>query len=96
MLRLTLELIPHGIEESKRNIGTLEIYNDRTGTDEFGNYRFTLTGERANMLVKKNGPISNAVAMNSLWCTGILKGFKRSRGYWSTVKEVLNKIKTDL
>ena len=89
MLRLTLELLPHGSETAKSTVGVLEIYNDLTGTHEAGNYVFNLTG----VPDKAGHP---AAVKNQLWCGGKMKGFKRSRGYWSTVKEVLAKIKTDL
>jgi len=38
MLRLTLEIVPHGIESRKRTVGTLHIINDGSGTIETGNY----------------------------------------------------------
>lgn len=38
MIRVTVELLPHGSEARKRIIGTLEIANDSTGTDSMGNY----------------------------------------------------------
>ena len=93
MLRVILELVPHGNESLKTTVGTLEIANNRTGTPEVGNYDFSLTGFEAD---KRAGVIKDAAVHNMLWCSGKLNGFKRSRGYWSTVKEVLNKIKTDL
>ena len=41
MLRVTVELVPHGIEERKETLATVEIANDRSGTLESGNYNVT-------------------------------------------------------
>ncbi len=38
MLRITVELIPYGIEERKRTIATATIVNDGGGSPECGNY----------------------------------------------------------
>lgn len=38
MIRVSIELVPHGVEERKRRIGTVEIWNDGTGTNARGNY----------------------------------------------------------
>ena len=39
MIRITVELVPFGIEERKRIIGTAKIYNDGTGSKTVGNYQ---------------------------------------------------------
>lgn len=38
MLRVTVEIVPHGVEADKRVIGVLEIANDGTGTASDGCY----------------------------------------------------------
>jgi hypothetical protein len=38
MIRVTIELIPMGIEANRRHLGTIEIANDGTGTATHGNY----------------------------------------------------------
>lgn len=45
MIRVTVELVPKGIESAKRTIGTMEIANDRTGDLAVGNYRGVLHAE---------------------------------------------------
>ncbi len=81
MSRLTLTLIPRGDESKAKKISELEICNDQTSQNpEYGNYYFKMTSEE-----KENG----------LWARGRLKSFKRSRGYWQCVKDVLSKIDTN-
>ncbi|MFO0940122.1 MAG: hypothetical protein U0930_05080 [Pirellulales bacterium] len=45
MIRVTVELVPKGIEERKRTLGVLEIANDTTGNQEIGNYNAVLHAE---------------------------------------------------
>lgn len=45
MIRVTVELIPHGMESKKRTIATMEIENDGTGNSEVGNYFGVLQAE---------------------------------------------------
>jgi len=48
MLRLTLEIVPKGLELAKRHIGVLEISNvtdDFDPADALGNYEFNFTTE---------------------------------------------------
>ncbi|MHA1962610.1 MAG: hypothetical protein ACW99U_20650, partial [Candidatus Thorarchaeota archaeon] len=42
MIRVTIELVPHGDETRRKIIGTGLIINDDTGTMEEGNYTYTL------------------------------------------------------
>lgn len=44
MLRLTLTLTPRGDERQARELGTVEIENDGTGTEVIGNYRVRMRG----------------------------------------------------
>lgn len=43
MLRVTLEIVPFGIEAEAKEIGTMLIANDGTGNAGVGNYVFTYT-----------------------------------------------------
>lgn len=44
MLRLTLTIVPRGDERQARELGTVEIENDGTGTDTVGNYLIRMRG----------------------------------------------------
>ena len=45
MLRVTVELIPHGNETRKRQLAMMEIINDGSGSVDIGNYRGILHAE---------------------------------------------------
>jgi hypothetical protein len=40
MIRVTVDLLPHGSEEGKRTLTTFDIANDGTGDAERGDYKF--------------------------------------------------------
>jgi len=63
MLRVTIDLIPFGLDKLKKTIGIMEIANTGSGTKTSGNYRF--------IVYKKNS--------KTAWKTGELLGFKRKR-----------------
>lgn len=63
MLRITLELLPHGDQSRKRHLGTIEISNVG-GTPTRGNYRVRLS--------KRGKP-------NQLWKEGKVTEFPRKR-----------------
>ena len=44
-LRVTIDLVPHGIETCKRPVALIEIENDGTGTNARGNYEVRAEGE---------------------------------------------------
>lgn len=70
MLRVTVELIPHGVEERKRTLATMTIANEGTGTLEDGNYR-------GNLVAEYTGPNGRP---------GYVKGFhRRTQSVWSLV-----------
>jgi hypothetical protein len=49
MLRVTVEVIPHGNEQQKSTIGLMEIVNDGNGTEHTGNYFYSLgDGKKIN------------------------------------------------
>jgi hypothetical protein len=45
MIRITVQLLPHGDESRARTLGVMEIVNDGSGTTDVGNYRGTLHAE---------------------------------------------------
>jgi hypothetical protein len=45
-LRVTIEIVPHGVESAKRKLASIEIINDLTGTPNMGNYLIRAEGER--------------------------------------------------
>lgn len=62
MLRVTVELLPLGDENTKRHLGTIEIANDGTGTKSRGNYmvRTAIRGQP-----------------KQTWRRGVVEGFPR-------------------
>jgi hypothetical protein len=63
MLRITIELLPHGDESRKQHLGTIEIANVG-GTQTRGNYRVRLS--------KRGKP-------KQLWKEGSVNEFPRKR-----------------
>ena len=45
MLKVTVELVPFGLEDVRRTISVIEIANIG-GTREFGDYRYTIKSDR--------------------------------------------------
>lgn len=45
MIRVTVELVPHGSEAHKKTLAVMEIANDGTGDRTIGNYNATMTAE---------------------------------------------------
>lgn len=45
-LRVTIEIVPHGVESAKRKLASIEIINDLTGDPQMGNYLVRAEGER--------------------------------------------------
>lgn len=43
MIRVTVEVLPHGREADKYTLGEANIINDGTGTSTRGNYKYLLT-----------------------------------------------------
>lgn len=62
MIRVTIEMLPHGDESKKRHMGTVDIANDGTGTRESGNYKVRLS--------RMDSP-------SRAWKSGAIKGFNR-------------------
>jgi hypothetical protein len=65
VIRVTIELLPHGFEEGKRHLGTMVIGNDLSSVDDVtGNYNIRLS--------KRGQP-------DSFWRKGRVEGFPRKR-----------------
>ena len=64
MIKVTVELFPFGLENNKRHLGTIFIWNDASGTKTNGNYKFK---------------ILKAGEQDSIWKTGEVKDFPRKR-----------------
>jgi hypothetical protein len=74
MIRVTVEIVPFGIEEDAEKIATMLIANNGNGNYEFGDYDFSYN------YIKNPEPPT----------TGSFKGFPRRLGAWSLVKAVLS------
>lgn len=81
MLRITVELVPHGQEENKRTIATGTIINDGTGNLYKGNYIAEFKVDKYNITGK---PII---------FTSKVQGFPRIKNVWSLVCEAISNIK---
>lgn len=42
MIKITIEIIPFGVDSMKRVLGVMDIVNDATGSDTIGNYEIML------------------------------------------------------
>lgn len=62
MLRVTVELVPYGLEKAKKKIAIMEIWNDGSGDVAIGNYGFK---------------ISETADIKNEWKSGELKNFPR-------------------
>ena len=77
MLRITIELVPHGIESRARVIAVGKIANNATGTPRLGNYTFELS---------KCGQVKQCSR------SGNVLGFPRERfNAWHLLRTVLNR-----
>lgn len=65
MLRVTIELLPHGDESRKETIGIIDIINDGSGDPEIGNYAVRL--HKTPKYAKRPG----------VWRRGKVTGFPR-------------------
>jgi len=70
MIRVTVELWPHGDDAKKRKLAHMDIFNDATGTKSKGNYKCRFHAEYT-----RSGPR-----------TGTVQQFNRqSQSVWSLV-----------
>lgn len=76
MIRVTIEVLPGGDASLRRHVGTIEIANDGTGSEETGNYSIRLS--------KFGNP-------NQTWIRGVVKGFDRiKRGPYDLLLQCLD------
>jgi len=54
MIRVSFDLIPHGLESHKKSLGSLDIFNLGSGTLKSGNYGYRLFGRKGQLLKKGN------------------------------------------
>ena len=74
MLRVTVELVPFGIEEDAQVIGTMLIANDGSGNSQYADYAFAYHNDSNPNVIAK----------------GTVKHHARSLGFWPLVKRVLS------
>ena len=74
MLRITIELVPYGIEDEAQTIGTMLIANEGTGDYKVGNYAYVY-----NYSDRPDDPE-----------LGYVRRYPRIDGAWGLVKKVLN------
>ncbi len=75
MIRVTVELLPHGFEDRKRHLGTMELWNTGEGGIDVANYEGTLS--------KWGRP-------KQVWKRGRIEGFPRQRlGPWDVLLRML-------
>lgn len=76
MIRVTVELVPHGDESRARVLARGTMTNDGTGTLQRGNYRFQL---------------SQSGRPNATSRVGSVRDFpRRAKNVWWLLREVLN------
>ena len=79
MIKITVELLPHGRESKKQVIAAGEIVNDGSGNIKSGNYRATFIHKI---------PDGDMVILRSK-----VKGFSRAdTGVWNLILEALKNI----
>ena len=68
MLRITIELVPFGIEDRKRVLHVGEIWNDCSGTKSRGNYKFRLSQRNlTNRTWRKGAVVEFARKRDNAW-----------------------------
>lgn len=67
MIRVTVELVPLGIESEARTIATARIWNDATGTPAVGNYGYRLDETGAGGALAADGRVTGFDRRLSVW-----------------------------
>jgi hypothetical protein len=81
MLRVTMEIVPFGVETGARTLYSIYICN-KSGTAENGNYAY---------IVRRHIPMENGETFESV--EGTLKGFPRTKfGALSLLKVILKQV----
>ncbi len=81
MIRITIEMVPGGIDAAAYTIAQGVIVNDGHGTQRTGNYHYGITRQR-----KRTGPEDPGI-----WKRGHIESFPRKRqNIWYLLKRVLD------
>ena len=67
MLRVTIELVPHGDESRAKRIGEMIIANDSTGSYERGNYKAVIDADQWTGDGIKHANLQNWDRRNNVW-----------------------------
>lgn len=67
MIRITVQLLPKGDEARARTLGSMDIVNDGTGSEELGNYDATLHAEYTPPEGRKARVINFRRQRQSVW-----------------------------
>jgi predicted transcriptional regulator YdeE len=92
MLRVTVELVPFGIESNSKEIFTLLIGNDGTGTQEEGNYTYYASEVEDDMKWAKFRRHFDTIELKKGEYKGRYVGFSRKR----TAKELVMLVLMDI
>lgn len=74
MIRVTIELFPHGRVDRAKTLGIIDIANDGSGNSNTGNYNFYAWDRGTD----KNLPHTRENLKKAKWA-GYLEGFPRKR-----------------
>lgn len=90
MLRVTIELIPFGDEDFKKEVGQMEVWHESHFPDEEGGYRYGYKLDNVAPFIK-GGELNKEVlpAKGEIW------GHDRKKNVWSLIKSILNKVEID-
>lgn len=83
MLRVTIELIPHGDISKTELLGRINIINDGTGNLKSGSYKYDYT---------EFDDIGCGLTQGSIMKEGSIKKFNRVEGFLQLCKQVFSKL----
>ncbi len=67
MIKVTVELLPHGSEEGKRVLGIMYISNDASGDENIGNYNGKLIAEYTGLTGRSGKVMQFHRKQQSVW-----------------------------
>jgi len=86
MVRITVELLPHGSESAKRKIASMDIINDGTGNIDNGNYKYKIYSVEALGMSKELRNL-DVIKYNDDY-----KNHLRKKGIWSLIHNIFKSI----
>lgn len=95
MIRVIVELVPHGQEEFKRTINVLEIANTGKGNSEVGDYKWRWWGEKLSGTPTARSWTSGSLPMSAQLASGEGITHIRSHGVEDLVCIVLEDLITN-